>query len=345
MVAVTKPKGGEHYPRSREELLAWFPEDEECLDYLEWLRWPDGFVCPHCSSTQGWKTSRGDWSCGGCDRRVSVTSGTIFHGTRLPLRTWFAAAWYMTNQKTAGVSAKGLRRVLKLGSYQTAWTMLHKCRSAMVRPGRSKLSGDVEVDETLVGGASSGKRGRGAQKKDLVAIAVEVTPPKGVDRARLQVIPDATRATLHGFIRDNIEPGSVMLTDGLSSYPGLSSIGYTHKPFTVSGSGVKAHVALPMVHRVASLFKRSLLNAYQQYPKLHLQAYCDEWVFRFNRRRSGHRGMLFFRLMELAVQADPLPYEDLAKSTRPRFTPRVPPTGGGSPSLAQANDPTRPWRS
>lgn len=106
-------------------MLAWFPDGAECLDYLEWLRWRDGFVCPHCNSQQGWKTRRGDWSCGGCKRRISVTSGTIFNRRRTPLTAWFAAAWYMTNQKTAGVSGKGLQRVLELGSYQTAWTMLH----------------------------------------------------------------------------------------------------------------------------------------------------------------------------------------------------------------------------
>lgn len=325
-------------------MLAWFPDGAECLDYLEWLRWRDGFVCPHCNSQQGWKTRRGDWSCGGCKRRISVTSGTIFNRTRTPLTAWFAAAWYMTNQKTAGVSGKGLQRVLELGSYQTAWTMLHKFRSAMVRPGRELLYGDVEVDETLVGGTKPGRPGRGALGKTLVAVAVEVTPPRGFGRARLQVIPDAKKATLTKFVTDAVQPGSVILTDGWGGYRGLSTARYTHKPFTVAGSGVHAHVPLPAVHRVASLFKRSLLNAYQQYPKLHLQAYCDEWVFRFNRRTSRARGMLFFRLMELAVDADPLPYGDLVKSSRPRSTPPMPPTGGGSPTPAAVNSDRRPWR-
>lgn len=275
---------------------------------------------------------------------MSVTAGTIFDKTRTPLTTWFAAAWYMTNQKTAGVSAKGLRRVVEVGSYQTAWTMLHKYRSAMVRPGRYKLSGLVEVDETMVGGTKPGVPGRGALGKTLVAVAVEVFDPRGFGRARLQVIPDAKRTTLHGFIGDNIEPGSEVRTDGLISYRGLDKLGYTHEPFSVSGSGVAAHVPLPAVHRVASLFKRSLLNAYQQYPKLHLQAYCDEWVFRFNRRKSKKRGMLFFRLMELAVLADPLTYGDLSKSSRPRRVAPTPPTGGGSPHKPEVNTAPRPWR-
>jgi len=343
-VVISRPRGGRHYPRSWPELLAWFPDDATCRDYLEWLRWPDGFVCPHCASEQGWKTSRGGWSCGGCKRRVSVTAGTIFDKTRTPLTTWFAAGWYMTNQKTAGVSAKGLRRVVEVGSYQTAWTMLHKYRSAMVRPGRSKLSGDVEVDETFVGGARSGPPGRGAAGKTVVVAAVEVFDPKGYGRARLQVVPDASKRTLTKFVTDHIEPGSVVITDGWPGYNDLPVLGYTRKKHVLSTSGSPAHVSMPAVHRVASLFKRSLLNAYQQYPKLHLQAYCDEWVFRFNRRTSRSRGMLFFRLMELAVLADPLPCNALTKSSRPRSVAPMPPTGGGSPRQPDVNTAPRPWR-
>lgn len=338
-----RPRGGSDYPRNWDELLVWFPDDTECLDYLEWLRWPDGFVCPHCGSG-GWKTARGDWSCAGCRRRVSVTSGTIFERTRTLLTTWFAAGWYMTNQKTTGVSAKGLQRVLELGSYQTAWTILHKYRSAMVRPGRELLTGIVEVDETLVGGTKPGAAGRGALGKTLVAVAVEVHDPRGFGRARLQVIPDASKPTLSGFVTDTIESSATVRTDGWLSYRGLESLGYIHQPINVSASGEPAHVSLPGVHRVASLFKRSLLNAYQQYPKLHLQAYCNEWVFRFNRRHSRARGMLFFRLMELAVQAEPLPYAALIRSERPREVSPVPPLGDGRPRRAAVNDQERPWR-
>jgi transposase-like protein len=275
---------------------------------------------------------------------VSVTSATIFDKTRTPLSTWLAAGWYMTNQKTAGVSAKGLQRVLDLGSYQTAWTMLHKYRSAMVRPGRDLLTGDVEVDETLVGGTRPGRPGRGALGKSLVVVAVEVLSPTGFGRARLQPVDDASKATLTRFVTDTIEPGSVVLTDGWRGYLGVTGAGYTHKPTNISASGLHAHVTMPAVHRVASLFKRSLLNAYQQYPKLHLQAYCDEWVFRFNRRRSRNRGLLFLRLMELAVNAPPLPYTDLVVSSRPRTTPPTPPGTGGSPRRAAVNTTARPWR-
>jgi DNA-binding SARP family transcriptional activator len=308
-VVVGNVRGGTHFPRSHEELLEWFPDDVECLDYLEWLRWPEGFVCPYCGSNQGWKTSKGDWSCGGCHRRVSVTTGTIFHRTRTPLTTWFGTAWYMTNQKTAGISAKSLQRALELGSYQTAWTMLHRFRSVMVRPGRELLSGTVEVDEALLETAAPRKPRRGAAGKPLVAVAVETRNPKGVGRARLRVVPDAGKDTLTRFIRECVEPGSEILTGGWGGDQGLLAAGYSHMPIT-AGSVVPALAPAlapaPAVRHVASLFKNSLIDAYQRYPDRHLQAYCDEWVFRFNRRTPRPKGVLFFELMGLAVVADPM---------------------------------------
>lgn len=344
-MAITSPAGGVHYPRNLSEMTAWFATQEACLDYLAWLRWPDGIVCGRCGAARGWNTSRGDWVCAECKGRTSVLAGTVFERTRVELPHWFLLAWHMTNAKTAGISAAGAQRLLALGSYQTAWTMLHKLRSAMVRPDRTLLRGDVEVDETFVGGSrSGGKPGRGAPGKVPVAVAVEVKSPKGFGRARLEVIPDAKRVTLHRFICETIEPGSCVLTDGLAAYRGIDVHGYTHKPFVVDGSGVHAHVPLPGVHRVASLFKRSLLNAYQSYPKLHLQAYCDEWVFRFNRRSSTHRGQLFLRLLECAVAADPLPYKDLAASARPRAVSPQRPANPGRVHRPAVNVAQRPWR-
>lgn len=304
-VVIANVHGGTHFPRSQEELLEWFPGDFECRDYLEWLRWPEGFVCPYCGWKQGWKTSKGDWSCGGCHRRVSVTTGTIFHRTRTPLTTWFGTAWYMTNQKTAGVSAKSLQRALELGTYQTAWTMLHRYRSVMVRPGRELLSGSVEVDEALLESAGPRKPRRGAGGKPLVAVAVETPKPRGYGRARLRVVPDAGKDTLTRFVRECVEPGSEILTGGWADDDGLIAAGYSHKPITAD-SVVPALAAAPAVRHVTSLFKNSLIYAYQRYPDRHLQAYCDEWVFRFNRRTSRPRGMLFFELMGLAVLGDPM---------------------------------------
>ena len=167
------PQPGVDYPRSFHELTAWFGDDEACLRYLERVRWGDGFVCRFCGVVGGdwWAVRRGMRRCAACRRESSVAAGTIFHGSRLPLSSWFAAIWYVVNQKQ-GVSALGLQRVLGFGSYQTAWAWLHKLRRAMVLPGRELLAGTVEIDESYVGGARPGKRGRGAQGKAIVAIAV-----------------------------------------------------------------------------------------------------------------------------------------------------------------------------
>jgi len=300
------------YPGTWRKFVAWFPDDPACAAYLERLRWPEGFLCPGCGSSKGWRTSKGPWACGGCGRKVSVTAGTIFHRTRTPLQTWFAAVWYVTNQKY-GVSALGLQGVLGLGSYQTAWTMLHRLRSAMVRPGRNRLAGDVEVDETYVGGtAHGGKRGRGAERKSLVVIAVEVLSPKGFGRVRMRHVPDASGASLVPFVCDAVEPGSVVLTDGWDGYNALPRHGYTRRITVLSAGGDPAHVSIPAVHRVASLLKRWLLGTHQGSVRpAHLQAYLDEFTFRFNRRTSRRRGLLFYRLLEQAVATDPAPYRSI----------------------------------
>ena len=257
---LERPEAGVHYPGSLADLRAWFPDDAACLDYLDWLRWPGGFVCPHCASGVAWPLQDGRYSCGGRKRRVSVTAGTIFHGTRTPLTVWFEAAWLMMTSK-AGTSALNLQRVLGLGSYQTAWAMLHRYRDVMVVPGREKLSGDIEMDETFVGGVKPGKRGRGADGKVLVAGAIERAPKgrRGFGRARLAIIPDAKSQALREFIAASIAPGSVVISDALGSYPSaLAGSEYEHNPINVKRSGLKAHQVLPGVHRLFSLAKRWL---------------------------------------------------------------------------------------
>lgn len=338
---------GRDYPRSYAELRAWFPDDDACRDYLEWLRWPNDFVCPHCAGQGGSRLQDGRYWCAPCHRRVSVTAGTVFHRTRSPLTVWFAAGWYMTVSKN-GVAALTLHRLLGFGSYQTAWAMLHRLRSAMVRPRRDRLAGVVEVDETFFGGVRSGKRGRGAEGKALVAVAVELLEPKGFGRCRLRVIPNATAASLSPFLRDSIEPRSTVVTDGLGSYPLAVGADYDHRPINVARSGAQASGLLPGVHRIASFAKRWLLGTHQGAVEGdHLQAYLDEFSFRFNRRKSKHRGLLFRRLLEQAVQVGPLSYKSLVVNPAPKSKPPLPP--GGSParakSLSAAAAPlTHPWR-
>ena len=213
-----------------------------------------------------------------------------------------------TNQKH-GVSALGLQRLLGLGSYQTAWTMLQKLRTAMVRPGRDRLHGPVEVDEAYVGGIEQGVRGRGTECKFIVAIAVEVLSPKGFGRIRLARVDDVSGASLVPFVSAAVEPGTEVRTDGWKGYNGLSRQGYSHHAINVSASDDPAHVSMPAVHRVASLLKRWLLGTHQgSVTAAYLDVYLNEFVFRFNRRHSRRRGLLFLRLMEHAVVTAPTRY-------------------------------------
>jgi transposase-like protein len=343
-----RPEANRDYPASYADLLAWFPTDAACLDYLEWLRWgPGGFLCSHCESDAGWKLPDGRWSCAGCRRRVSVTAGTIFHGTRTPLTLWFAAAWEMTSQKN-GTSALGLKRVLGLGSEQTAWAMLQRYRTAMVRPGRDRLAGQVEVDEAFFGGPEPGRAGRGALGKTMVAIAVEVGKDGSIaGRCRMSVIPDAEGPTLRTFVEDNIEPGSLVITDGLPSYHVACTPPYQHDRTAISRQTLPAHELLPAVHRVAGLTKRWLLGTHQGGVKpTHLQAYLNEMAFRFNRRDSKARGMLFYRLLQVAVLAEPRTFRSLvAVPRRPYFPAPKPPPPDKRVRASSLDRPAlvRPW--
>jgi hypothetical protein len=301
----------EDYPRTLMELEERFSTDQACRDYLFALRWPDGFACPRCGGRQAWPTNRGLWLCAQCRHQASVTAGTIFQDGRLSLTLWFRAMWYVTSQKN-GVSALGVQRVLGLGSYQTAWAWLHKLRRAMVRPGRDRLAGTVEVDETYWGAEEEGVMGRLTEDKALFLVAAQQDGPRKIGRIRMRRVPDLTKTTVHGFITENIEPGSVLRTDGLSVYAGLA--GYRHDPVVVTGSGKTADELLPRVHTVVSLVKRWLLGTHQgAVSHRHLDYYLDEYTFRFNRRTSASRGKLFYRLVQQAVQVEPHPYRNLVK--------------------------------
>jgi transposase-like protein len=304
----------EDYPRSLLEMERRFATEDACREYLTKLRWGQGFLCPACEGKVGWEDRRHRWTCQSCRRQTTVTAGTIFEGTHLPLQLWFRAVWLVTSQKS-GASALGVKRVLGLGSYETAWLWLHKLRRAMVRPGRDRLHGTVEVDEAFVGGVSSGT-GRDGVGKALVAIAAE-QDGKGIGRIRLARVADGSTPSLHGFIQQAIAPGSTVHTDGWAPYQGLEKLGYSHTISRLKGQGKEAAVELlPRVHRVASLLKRWLLGTHQgAVGPTHLEYYLDEFTFRFNRRRSASRGKLFFRLVEHAVQVKPVTYETVVGNT------------------------------
>jgi transposase-like protein len=223
--------------------------------------------------------------------------------------------WWVTSQKT-GASALGLQQVLGVGSYETAWTWLHKLRRAMVRPRRDRLTGTVEVDETLVGGVEEWARGRQTEKKAMIAVAAEERGP-GIGRIRLRRIPNATADSLQAFVQEAVAPGSLLHTDGLLSYDRLEKYGYRHRITFVKGRPQSPAELLPRVHHVISLLKRWLLGTHQgAVSRAHLDYYLDEFTFRFNRRTARHRGKLFYRLVQQAVACDPAPYGSLVKHVR-----------------------------
>ena len=297
---------GQDYPQTYREFVEMFPGADACAAYLQRLRWPNGFVCPACGATAApWRKTRGRLVCSACRHDASVTAGTILDKTRTTLTTWFEAAWHVSTAKN-GLSAKTFERTLGT-RYRVAWAILQRFRVAMVRAERDRLSGDVEVDETLVGGVKrGGKRGRGSTQC-VVVIAVEVLQPKGFGRVRMRQVPDASSASLVPFVCDVVAPSSMVHTDGWHGYNDLSKHGYEHRTTVLSSSGNPAHVSMPGVHRVASLLKRWILGTHQgAVTPAHLQSYLEEFTFRFNRRTARSRGLVFRRLLEQAVVTSPV---------------------------------------
>lgn len=299
------------FPNTYREFIEMFPDDDACVAFLAKLRWPEGFICPACKQASiPWNANRDRLICPICRHQTSVTAGTIFDKTRTPLKTWFEAAWHISTAKS-GMSAKTLERTIGT-SYKVAWMMLHRFRVAMVNNERSQLSGIVEVDESFVGGEThGGKRGRGTGKS-IVVIAVEIKQPKGFGRVRMRHIPDSSGDSLVPFICDMIAPGSVVRTDGWKGYNSVTDHGYQREIIVQSSSGDPAHVSMPGVHRIASLLKRWILGTHQgSVLPLHLQSYLEEFTFRFNRRTSRSRGLVFRRLIEQAVITKPTTMEDI----------------------------------
>ena len=303
----------EDYPKTLSEFEDRFSSEEACRDYLYQLRWPNGFRCPRCGHEKAWPVGTVLFQCASCDYQISVIAGTIFHGTHKPLTLWFRTIWWMTGQKN-GASALGLKRILGLGSYRTAWAWLHKLRRAMVTPGRDRLAGIIEVDESYIGGEKPGKRGRGAAGKALVVIAAEVKGPR-IGRIRLRHVPDASAASLEEAVQEAAEQGSMIRTDGWSGYSQLNCLRYAHE--IVRKDAAVGENLLPSCHRVASLLERWLIGTHQgAVSHEHLDYYLDEFTFRFNRRTSNHRGKLFFRLLQNAVAVDPVTFRQLVRNVR-----------------------------
>lgn len=263
------------FPKTIFEFQKWFPDEESCLRFLIQSRWPEGFICPRCSHNEYfWIGTRKLLQCKKCGYQASVTAGTVMHRSKMPLTKWFQAA-YLVSTHTPGISATQLQRQLGLRNYETAFTMLHKLRAGTVRLDRSKLSGIVEVDETYIGGKKAGATGRGALGKVIVAGAVDIRG-KYAKRVRLRVIPNASSATLTNFVKVNIEEGSEVKTDDWQSYSRLALLGYKH---TVTAD-------LPHIRRIFSNLKTWLIGTHHGVSPQHTQAYLNEYVFRFNRRKT-----------------------------------------------------------
>ncbi len=290
-----------------------FNTEEQFIQYVIYLRWSNGYECFRCKNKSYWIGSKKRIICTRCEFQTTAISGTIFEQTNKPLVLWFRAIWWMISQKN-GVSASGLQKILGLGSYKTAWTWLQKLRLLTVNPDREKLIGKVEVDETFVGGKKEGKRGRGSENKSIVVIAVEILK-KGTGRIRLQIVPTASAIDLTQFITNNIELGSTIATDGWKGYSGVSEKGYYHQIQRL-GEKENEEQMLPNAHRVASLLKRWLLGTHQNYVSpSRLQNYLEEFIFRYNRRKSNSRGLLFQRIMEQAVKHNPVKYQEIMSNS------------------------------
>lgn len=301
------------FPRTIVEFQRRFPDDDACMEYLFASRWPEGFACPRCGHGQAWPVAKRRlvWECAACRRQTSVTAGTVLHKTHTPLHLWFWAA-YLMSTPTPGVSAVQLQRQLGLGRYETAWTMLHKLRRAMVNPERQHLLDEVEVDECFVGGHEAGLRGgRARGTKVLVAVGVEVRGA-GSGRARMAVIDDASAAALTGFVRDNVAAGATVHTDAWRGYRTLTGLGYDHRPRSqraARAGGKDVDEILPRVHRVISNLESWLQGTHRGVSGEHLQVYLDEYTFRFNRR---HTPMAAFQtLLGLQSQQQPTTYRQI----------------------------------
>jgi predicted RNA-binding Zn-ribbon protein involved in translation (DUF1610 family) len=298
------------YPTSLIEFQAAFGTEAACAAYLAEQRWPNGFVCPACGSLRAWvlKTKAHTYECADCGRQTSVTAGTILHDSKLPLTTWFLAAFLIATHSN-GLSARQLQFMLGLGSYRTAWMLAGKLRRAMVDPQRAPLSGRIEADESTLplrtkDDPPAGGGGRSLEGKMAIAGAVEISDGV-VGRLRLQVIDDYSAETLHAFRTGAAAPGSELRTDGWSGYPGAP--GLDHDPHVVGT--MAAHVILPTIHTVFSNVKSWAKGVYHGLRRPHLQSYLDEFVFRFNRRRTPHAA--FRSILRIAAAIKPVPYNML----------------------------------
>jgi transposase-like protein len=279
------------FPKTLRQFQSDFATEKACQQYLATCRWPDGFICPRCGHRRAYElVNQRRWQCAGCRHQVSLTAGTVLHRTKIPLTQWLWTAYLMTTDKR-GVSALLIQRQLGLSRYETAWMMLHKLRRAMVNAVREPLHGEVEVDETWVGGEQAGLRGSRQLKGRRAALVLVAVEKRGraSGRVRMKVIPDFKSRTIIPFLQQNVSPGSIVYTDGLKSFEGLTAAGFKHVARTQplrSALRKGAKSAVPLADRAIGNLQQWLIGTYHGVSKPQLQVYLDEFVFRHNRRNK-----------------------------------------------------------
>ena len=299
----------EDFPKSEIDFEDRFSNDQACYQYLFQLKWPDGFKCSSCGHRGFWVSAKNIYICTRCEHNVSLSAGTIMHGTKKPVRYWFKAMWWFTTRK-CGVNAVNLKELLGFGSYDTAWRWLQKLRRCTIRKAREKLCGTVEVDEFYIGAQHPGKRGRGSSGKSIVITAVEKQGKK-IGRIRMRAISDCSSASILSFINDNVEPGSIIISDGWKGYLPLADKNYTHAAVILETMPDKEN-ALSAVHIIVSLVKRLMMGTFQgSFAAKYLQYYLDEYVFRFNRRKSLSVGKKFMRIVQQVINSTPITYAQI----------------------------------
>ena len=299
------------FPRNVREFQRQFGSEEACQQYLAACRWPEGFRCPRCDHQRAYAivTPR-RWECAACRHQVSLTAGTILHNTKTPRTLWFWAAYLMTTDKR-GVSALLLQRQLGLRRYETAWMMLHKLRRAMVNAARKPLHGEVEIDDTWIGGPQPGIKGS-RQLKDRRAVPVLAAVERRDDRSgriRMVVLPNFTAMTITAILKEHIAPGSTVYTDGLKGFTGLQAAGYRHialKQPVRSALRKGASSVVPLADRAIGNLQHWLIGTYHGVSRAQLQVYLDEFVFRHNRRKQPMAA--FQTLLGLGTGRTPTPY-------------------------------------
>jgi transposase-like protein len=300
------------FPKNLREFQRQFASEEACQDYLAACRWPDGFACPRCRHPRAYRLKE-RWQCAACRYQVSLTAGTILHNTKTPLAVWFWAA-YLTVTDKRGMSALLLQRQLGLRRYETAWMLLHKLRRAMVNAAREPLHGEVEIDDTWIGGPQAGLRGSRqlkGRRAALVLVAVERRGTK-TGRVRMAVIPDFKATTLTAFIKRHVTPGSTIYTDGLKPFTGLPVAGFKHVPRSQPLRGALrkgAQSVVPLADHAIGNLQQWLVGTHHGVSRAQLQVYLDEFAFRHNRRRTPTAA--FQTLLGLGTGRAPTPYRQI----------------------------------